>query len=217
MMKKKDNNNSITNNNNDSSNEVVALKEEISKLRNSKIIETSQLKLEATKYKVELKRLSIQVEKLKEENNELINKKNDDMDTIKINDIINDSSKSNANANDANMDELKNKNKEYQEQITNLKKEIEEYKTKMKESHGGVDLKKYEDLKKQNAFYYQKIQEAQKKILQANSLIGKAKKYNVVMAYVTPLMKQIKPESEKETYILNKLKECVTEFEKERK
>jgi len=214
---KKDNNNSITNNNNDSSNEVVALKEEISKLRNSKIIETSQLKLEATKYKVELKRLSIQVEKLKEENNELINKKNDDMDTIKINDIINDSSKSNANANDANMDELKNKNKEYQEQITNLKKEIEEYKTKMKESHGGVDLKKYEDLKKQNAFYYQKIQEAQKKILQANSLIGKAKKYNVVMAYVTPLMKQIKPESEKETYILNKLKECVTEFEKERK
>ena len=112
---------------------------------------------------------------------------------------------------------LKNKNKEYQEQITNLKKEIEDYKTKMKDSHGGVDMKKYEDLKKQNAFYYQKIQEAQKKILQANSLIGKAKRYNVVMAYVTPLMKHIKTESEKETYILNKLKDCVSEFEKERK
>ena len=213
-VEKKDNNNSHPDNNK-SSNDVVALKEEISKLRNSKIIETSQLKLEATKYKVELKRLSIQMEKLKEENNELINKKNDEMDTIKINDIINDSTKTNNN--DTNVDELKNKNKEYQEQITNLKKEIEEYKTKMKDNHGGVDIKKYEDLKKQNAFYYQKIQEAQKKILQANSLIGKAKKYNVVMAYVTPLMKQIKPESEKETYILNKLKDCVTEFEKERK
>ena len=37
------------------------------------------------------------------------------------------------------------------------------------------------------------------------------------MAYVTPLMKHIKTESEKETYILNKLKDCVSEFEKERK
>ena len=209
---KKDNSST---NNNSNSNEVDTLKEEISKLRNSKIIETSQLKLEATKYKVELKRLSIQMEKLKEENNELINKKNEDMDTIKINDIINDNSKTNTN--DANVEELKNKNKEYQDQITNLKKEIEEYKTKMKESHGGVDIKKYEDLKKQNAFYYQKIQEAQKKILQANSLIGKAKKYNVAMAYITPLMKHIKTESEKEIIILNKLKECVSEFEKERK
>ena len=211
---KKDNNSSTNNSN---SNEVDTLKEELSKLRNSKIIETSQLKLEATKYKVELKRLSIQMEKLKEENNELINKKNDEMDTIKINDIINDNTKTNTNTNDTNVEELKNKNKEYQEQITNLKKEIEDYKTKMKDSHGGVDMKKYEDLKKQNAFYYQKIQEAQKKILQANSLIGKAKRYNVVMAYVTPLMKHIKTESEKETYILNKLKDCVSEFEKERK
>ena len=38
----------------------------------------------------------------------------------------------------------------------------------------------------------------------------------IVMAYVSPLIKQVKPESAKETLLFNKLKECVNEFENEK-
>ena len=189
-------------------NEIEALKEELSKLRNSKIIETSQLKLEATKYKVEIKRLTAQIEKLKIEKEEAIKKNEENMDTFKINDFISDNKGDNIN-------DLKNKNKEYQEQIILLKKEIEEYKSKPSGS-GGVDIKKFEELKKQNAYYYNKIQEAQKKILQANSLINKAKNYNLCIVYLSKLMVDIKPSNDNQKELLNKLKSFVDEFEKER-
>ena len=193
----------------DNNKEIEALKEEVSKLKQAKIIETSQLKLEMTKYKVEIKRLTNQIEKLKEEKNEANKINEDNMDTLKINDVMGD------NNNDTN--ELKNKNKELQDQINKMKNEIEEYKKKVNSSGGGeVDLKKFEELKHQNLLYYNKLQEAQKKIAQANNIVGKAKKYNICIAYISQLIGLLKPENDKQTYLYVKLKSFVDEYEKEK-
>ena len=58
-----------------------------------------------------------------------------------MNNIIND------NNNDVNK--LKSKNKELQEQINTIKNEFEEYKNKNNTggSEGGIDIKSYEELK----------------------------------------------------------------------
>ena len=53
---------------NDNKSEIEVLKEEIAKLRQAKIIENSELKLELTKYKVKIKAMTKEIEKLKKEN-----------------------------------------------------------------------------------------------------------------------------------------------------
>ena len=62
------------------------------------------------------------IDKLKQEKNDQSNKKNEYMDTMKINEVVNNSSN-----NTDEINELKNKNQLYQEQIIKMKKEMEEY------------------------------------------------------------------------------------------
>ena len=194
----------------ESKSEIEALKTEINKLKQSKIIETSQLKLEMTKYKVKLKSLTNEIEKLKQEKNDQNNKKEDNLDTLKINDVVKDNSN-----NTEEINELKNKNQLYQEQIIKMEKEIEEYKSKGGVA-SGVNAKEFEELKKKNELLLSKIQEAQKKIVQANSLINKAKKFNICMSFVTQLLPLFTPSNEKQTYLFNKLKGFADEYEKEK-
>ena len=97
-----------------------------------------------------------------------------------------------------------------------MKSEIEEYKKKINSGEGNINIKKYEELKNQNLLYFNKVQEAQKKIAQANALVGKAKKYNLCVAYVSQLLGLIKPENDKQTYLFNKLKSFSEEYEKEK-
>ena len=60
------------------------------------------------------------------------------------------------------------------------------------------------------------MQEAQKKIAQANSLVGKAKKYNLCAAYVSQLLGMVKPENDKQSYIFTKLKTIIEDYEREK-
>lgn len=50
---------------NENKSEIEALKAEIAKLRHSEIIESSQMKLEVMKYKIKLKAMINEIEKLK--------------------------------------------------------------------------------------------------------------------------------------------------------
>ena len=167
--------------------EIEALKAEIAKLRQAKIIESSQLKLEVTKYKVKIKSMTYEIEKLKQE------KKEENMDIMKM----------------------------YHEQIIKMQKEIEKYKSNADERNEneykfGIDVQKFELLKKENALYINKLQEAQKKIVLANSLIIYAKKYNIIMSYLIKFFEGFTPSGEKQTYLFNKLKSFTEEFEKEK-
>ena len=192
--------------------EIEALKAEIAKLRQSKIIESSELKLELTKYKVKLKAMTNEIEKLKQEKDELNNKKEENMNIMKINEGVN-----NISNNTVEIYELKNKNKLYQEQIIKMQKEMEEYKANAGIGVGnGVDSQKLERLEKENALYLNKIKDAQERIVKANSLINKAKKYNLCMSYITNLLENFKPSDDKQTYLFNKLKFLAEEFEKEK-
>ena len=128
------------------------------------------------------------------------------MNVLKINEVVND---------DTNTNNLKNKNKEYEEQIKKMKEEIEDYKKKINNSID-LDPKKFEELRHQNLLYYNKLQEAQKKIAQANSLVGKAKKYNLCAAYVSQLLGMVKPENDKQSYIFTKLKTIIEDYEREK-
>ena len=71
-------------------------------------------------------------------------------------------------------------------------------------------------MKHQNLLYYNKLQEAQKKIAQANNVVNKAKKYNICIAYISQIMDLIKPENDKQQYLYVKLKSFVDEYEKEK-
>ena len=186
--------------------EIEALKAEIGKLRQAKIIETSQLKLESTKYKVKIKSMTNEIEKLKKEKDDLINKKEENMDTIKINEVLNNSSN-----NTDEINELKKKNQLYQEQIIKMQKEMEEFK-----ANANPNAQEMEKLKKENALYLVKIQEAQKKIMQANSVISKAKKYSLCMSYITKFFEDFTPSGDKQTFLFKKLKAYSDEFEKEK-
>jgi multidrug resistance efflux pump len=130
------------------------------------------------------------------------------MNTLKINDVISD------NNND--ITDLKNKNKEYEEQINKMKAEIEELNKKVNGGGLNLDPKKFEELRHQNLLYYNKLQEAQKKIAQANSLVGKAKKYNLCAAYISQLLGMVKPENDKQSYLFIKLKSLIEDYEKEK-
>jgi len=190
--------------------EIEALKAEIAKLRQSKIIESSELKLELTKYKVKLKAMTNEIEKLKQEKIKRNNKKEENMEIMKINEGVNNISK-----NTDEIYELKNKNKLYQEQIIKMQKEMEEYKANAGAGVGnGVDAKKLERLEKENSLYLNKIQDAQERIAKANSIIDKVKKYNLCMSYIITLLGNFKPSDDKMTYLFNKLKILADEFEK---
>ena len=204
--------NNINNIINENKIEIEALKAEIAKLRQSKIIESSELKLELTKYKVKLKAMTNEIEKLKQEKDELNNKKEENMEIIKINEGVN-----NISNNTDEIYELKNKNKLYQEQIIKMQKEMEEYKANAGAGVGNwVDAQKLERLEKENALYLNKIKDAQERIVKANSLINKAKKYNLCMSYIINLLENFKPSDDKQTYLFNKLKFLADEFEREK-
>ena len=97
-----------------------------------------------------------------------------------------------------------------------MKKEIEELKTKCNNS-GNVDEKQFEEIKRQNGILLNKVQEAKKKIELANSMIGRAKKYSLVVTYVSQLLKQVKPsDDDKQAFVIKKLSSFVEEYEKEK-
>ena len=174
---------------------IETLKEDLNKMRQSKIIETNQLKLEITKNKVEMKRLTNQIKKLESEKSEPKKEGQDNNTTLKLNNIIEN--------NQDNKDEIKK-----------LKNEIETYKSKISEMN--IEIKKNEELRHQNILFTHKIQEAQKKITQANQVIGKAKKYGLCMSYLTQFLGILNPQKDKEVYLVNKLKEFTDDYQKEK-
>jgi len=178
--------------------QIETLNEDINKMRQSKIIEVNQLKLELTKSKVEVKRLENKIKKLESEN---VSKKEgeDNIPTLKINDIAGSGCNKNNNGDEMNK----------------LKSEIENYKNKISEMN--IEIKKNEELRHQNILFTQKLQEAQKKLLLANQVITKAKKYSLCLAYMSQFLGLIKPEGEKQVYLVNKLKEFIDENQKEKK
>ena len=98
--------------------------------------------------------------------------------------------------------------------MNKLKSEIENYKNKISEMN--IEIKKNEELRHQNILFTQKLQEAQKKLLLANQVITKAKKYSLCLAYMSQFLGLIKPEGEKQVYLVNKLKEFIDENQKEK-
>ena len=176
--------------------QIETLKEDLNKMRQSKIIETNQLKLEITKNKVEMKRLTNQIKKLETEKNEPKKDNEDDIPTLKINDINSIGSNPNDKA------------------VSDMKKEIENYKSKLSEMN--IEVKKNEELRHQNILLAHKLQEASKKVALANQVISKAKKYSLCLAYISQFLGIIKPENEKQIYLVNKLKEFVDEYQKEK-
>ena len=144
-----------------------------------------------------MKRLTNQIKKLESKKNETKKDGEDNIETLKINDI----NKIDSNSND-------------KEEINKLKNEIQSYKSKMSEIN--IELKNNEDLRHQNILLSNKLQEAQKKVAQANQVIAKAKKYALCMAYMTQFLGIIKPETEKQIYLANKLKEFTEDYQKEK-
>ena len=174
---------------------IESLKEDINKMRQSKIIETNQLKLEITKNKVEMKRLTNQIKKLESEKSEPKKEEQENNATLKSNNMILN-------------------NQDNKDEINKMKNEIENYKNKISEMN--IELKKNEELRHQNILFTHKIQDAQKKISQANQVVGKAKKYGLCMAYLTQFLGIINPQKDKEVYLVNKLKEFTDEYQKEK-
>ena len=102
-----------------------------------------------------------------------------------------------------------------------MKLEIEELNQKINNNkieggEGEMNPKKFEELKQQNILYFNKLQEAQKKIQQANTMVAKAKKFNICISYVSQLIGIFNPQDDKQTYLFNKLKSFVDEYEKEK-
>ena len=82
--------------------------------------------------------------------------------------------------------------------------------------NNNADGKSFEELKKQNELLINKLTEAQGNIQKANSVIGKANKFNVCISYLGKFIKEIKPNGDKETYLYQKLKSIVENEEKEK-
>ena len=79
-----------------------------------------------------------------------------------------------------------------------------------------IEVKKNEELRHQNILLAHKLQEASKKVALANQVISKAKKYSLCLAYISQFLGIIKPENEKQIYLVNKLKEFTDEYQKEK-
>ena len=112
-----------------------------------------------------MKRFTNQIKKLETEKNETKKDNEDDIPTLKINDINSIGSNPNDKA------------------VSEMKKEIENYKNKLSEMN--IELKKNEELRHQNILLAHKLQEASKKVALANQVISKAKKYSLCLEYIT--------------------------------
>ena len=123
--------------------------------------------------------------------------------------------------------ELKNKNKELEEENILLRTELENIKnnnenenekesSQNKNSENDETQKNYENLKQKYNILATKLKEAQENIKKANSVLKKANKYNICITYVSQLLKEMKPSNDKETYLYNKLKGIVENEAKEK-
>ena len=166
------------------------LKQNIETNKN-KIIETSKLKKEIDNLKKELEE----------------NKK-------KLNDNLNTDTKSRTttegNIND-DLNELKNKNRELEEENIILRGQIEN-----NNKDGNNELQREnETLKKNYSLVMAKLKEGQENIKKANNVLKKVNKLNICLSYVSQLLKEMKPTSDKEKYLFNKLKGIIEKEEKE--
>ena len=60
-----------------------------------------------------------------------------------------------------------------------------------------------------------KLKEGQENIKKANNVLKKVNKLNICLSYVSQLLKEMKPTSDKEKYLFNKLKGIIEKEEKE--
>ena len=118
------------------------------------------------------------------------------------------------------LNELKNKNKELEEENILLRTELENTKNEVGEgtnNNANEQVQKnYDNLKTKYEVLLGKLKEGQENIKKANNVLKKANKYNVCISYVSQLIKEMKPSSEKENYLFNKLKTIVEKEEKEK-
>ena len=151
----------------------------------------------------------MEISKLKAEIISLTNKSNDNSNSNSANknEVITDNEEFN---------ELKNKNKQLEEENIVLRAQLE--KNKNEGDGEGKDDNNIElqNLKQKYSALVTKLKEAQENIKKANSVLRKANKYNVCVSLVSQLLKEMKPSSDKETYLYNKLKGIVEKEEKEK-
>ena len=77
-------------------------------------------------------------------------------------------------------------------------------------------MQNYENLKQKYITLTNKLKEGQDNIKKANAVLKKANKYNICISFVSQLLKEMKPSTDKEIYLFNKLKAIVEKDEKEK-
>ena len=196
---------------NEQNSKIESLMKQTIDTNKAKIIETSQLKIEISKLKVEIETLKNQLEESKKKLNNSENYDKDPKTSLSI------------NTQDDDLVELKNKNKELEEENILLRTELENEKSKEKndeiynnENNNKETQKNYENLKEKYNSLMIKMKEGQENIKKANSVLKKVNKYNICISFVSQLIKEMKPSSDKETYLYNKLKSIVEKEDKEK-
>ena len=158
----------------------------------NKIIETSKLEKEIINLKKEL-------EEIKKKLHDNLNIDTKSLTTTEGN--INDD-----------LNELKNKNRDLEEENILLRGQIEN-----NNKIGNNELQKEnETLKKNYSLLMTKLKEGQENIKKANNVLKKVNKLNICLSYVSQLLKEMKPTSDKEKYLFNKLKGIIEKEEKEK-
>ena len=73
----------------------------------------------------------------------------------------------------------------------------------------------YKDLEQKNALLIQKLKDAKENIKKANAVIKKVSKYNLCIKCISILVKEMKPNTDKEKALFEKFKKILSEDEKD--
>ena len=172
------------------------LKTENQKLKEQK--GTSSVPNETTEKDNKIKDLEKQITEYKqknEEQNNIIEKQNNEISDLK----------NNTNENE--------ENKKLKEEIEKLKKKNNPSSLDM--SVNEIIQQNYKDLEQKNALLIQKLKDAKENIKKANAVIKKVSKYNLCIKCISILVKEMKPNTDKEKALFDKFKKILSEDEKD--
>ena len=172
------------------------LKTENQKLKEQK--GASSVSNETTEKDNKIKDLEKQITEYKqknEEQNNIIEKQNNEISNLK----------NNTNENE--------ENKKLKEEIEKLKKKNNPSSLDM--SVNEIIQQNYKDLEQKNALLIQKLKDAKENIKKANAVIKKVSKYNLCIKCISILVKEMKPNTDKEKALFEKFKKILSEDEKD--
>ena len=172
------------------------LKTENQKLKEQK--GTSSVPNDTSEKDNKIKDLEKQITEYKqknEEQNNIIEKQNNEISNLK----------NNTNENE--------ENKKLKEEIEKLKKKNNPSSLDM--SVNEIIQQNYKDLEQKNALLIQKLKDAKENIKKANAVIKKVSKYNLCIKCISILVKEMKPNTDKEKALFEKFKKILSEDEKD--